>query len=338
MAKDSNRRLVFVRPKRPRPPHHAGAWKVAYADFVTAMMAFFLLLWLLNVTTDTQKLGIAHYFAPENVSASTSGIGGVLAGTSILSKGAMPHDAGGFVLGMPQISGGEANEDLPDTTFPSKPAPDPVAGATAPATLSGKPENGAGPAPGAPVGDAALRAALAAKEDRDFARAEAALRQAIKSVPQLHELRDNLLVDRTPQGLRIQIVDQQHEEMFARGSPLPNPHLRELVALVAQVIDKLPNRLVLAGHTDSIPYPPGAGYTNWELSIDRANACRRALIEAGVAPDRIADVIGKADTEPLIKDDPADPRNRRISFVLLRHAGPALPAVAQNQSPGPARL
>jgi chemotaxis protein MotB len=339
MAKDSNRRLIVIRPKRPRPPpHYTGAWKVAYADFVTAMMAFFLLLWLLNVTTDTQKLGIAHYFAPENVSASTSGTGGVLAGTSILSKGAMPHDAGGFVLGMPQISGGAANENLPDTTFPSRPAPNPLVDATEPATFSGTPENGAGPVHDAHVSAAALRAALAAQEDRDFARAEAALRQAIKSVPQLHELRDNLIVDRTPEGLRIQIVDQQHEEMFARGSPLPNPHLRELVGLLAQVIGKLPNRIVLTGHTDTIPYPPGAVYTNWELSADRANACRRALIEAGVAPDRIVEVLGKADTEPLITQDPADPRNRRISFVLLRQTGPASPAVAQNPTPASSSL
>ena len=338
MAKDSNRRLVVVRPKRTRPPHHAGAWKVAYADFVTAMMAFFLLLWLLNVTTDTQKLGIAHYFAPENVSTSTSGTGGVLAGTSILSKGAMPHDAGGFVLGMPEMSGGEANEDLPDKTFPPKPAPHPVVDATQPATLSGKPENGAGPVQGGSVSDAILRAALAARDERDFARAEAALRQAIESVPQLRRLRDNLIVDRTPEGLRIQIVDQQHEEMFARGSPLPNPHLRELVALVARAIEKLPNRLVLAGHTDSIPYPPGAHYTNWELSMDRANACRRALIEAGVSPGRIVDVLGKADTDPLIARDRADPRNRRISFVLLRQTGPAPPVVAQNQTAAPSRL
>src|SRR6185437_6359914 len=136
-------------------------------------------------------------------------------------------------------------------------------------------------------------------------------RQAIEDVPQLHELRDNLIVDHTPEGLRIQIVDQQHEEMFARGSPLPNPHLRMLVGLVAQAIANLPNRLVLTGHTDSIPFPADASYTNWELSSDRANACRRALIESGVAPARIADVLGKADTEPLIKDDPTDPRNRR---------------------------
>lgn len=324
--------IVVRRSNRHKDAHHGGAWKVAYADFVTAMMAFFLLLWLLNVTTDTQKLGIAQYFAPENVSLSTSGDGGVIAGTSVLSAGAMPHGAGGFFMSVPHTSGGTANEDDPDETDPPKPVANPDPDGTQTATVSGQPKDGGSPAAGANASEAALRAALAAKEDKEFARVQAQLQQTIEDVPALHELRDNLIVDRTPQGLRIQIVDQQHEEMFARGSPLPNPHLHELVGLVAQAIGKLPNRIVLTGHTDSVPYPPGATYTNWELSVDRANACRRALIAGGIAPDRIADVLGKADTEPLIANDPADPRNRRISFVLLRQ-GEQPPAAIATAAP-----
>ena len=350
MAEESNHPTIIVRRKRRgHDAHHGGAWKVAYADFVTAMMAFFLLLWLLNVTTDVQKLGIAQYFAPENVSNSTSGAGGVLSGTSVLSPGALPHGAGGFFMSVPQTSGNPASEDYPDETYASKPAPNPVPDATESAAVSGTPENGAGKAQGSAgktqgsasgASVAALQAALAAKDEKSFAQAEAALQQAMQD-PQLHELRDNLIVDRTPEGLRIQIVDQQHQSMFARGSPLPDPHLRELVGLVAQVINKLPNRIVITGHTDSIPYPANADYTNWELSMDRANASRRALIGGGVAPDRIAYVTGKADTDPLIKDNPADPRNRRISFVLLRQttgpvaAAKAGAAVAQNHALAP---
>jgi chemotaxis protein MotB len=339
MADPSNPKqptIIVQRKRGGHGPHHGGAWKVAYADFVTAMMAFFLLLWLLNVTTDVQKKGIADYFAPENVSTSTSGVGGVLGGTSVLSPGAMPYGAGGFFMGVPQTSGNPADEDYPDKTFPSKPAPNPVPDATESASVSGKPGNGAGKAEGSKASLAALQAALAAKDETSFASAEAQLRQAMQD-PKLHELRDNLTVDRTPEGLRIQIVDQQRQSMFATGSPLPNPHLRELVGLAAQVINKLPNRIVITGHTDSIPYPPNSDYTNWELSMDRANACRRALLASGVAPDRIAYVTGKADTDPLIKDNPADPRNRRISFVLLRQA-PATPVAGAPARTPPAAV
>jgi chemotaxis protein MotB len=310
VAKDSNHRIVIVRRRRHGAPHHGGAWKVAYADFVTAMMAFFLLLWLLNVTTDDQKLGIAHYFAPENVSTSTSGMGRVLSGLSALSDGAMPQNGGGPVLGLPVVAGGSADEDTPDRT----PAPPPVSHPQPDAITSARVASNVELAG---LSRAALSKALAARDAAAFSRVEAALRQALRDIPELRPLRDNLLIDRTPDGLRIQIVDQEHHEMFPTGSAVPNAELMRLVALVAPAIARLPNPIDVIGHTDSLPYPPRASHTNWELSIDRANACRRALVAAGLPPDHVETVLGKADSEPLFVANPADARNRRIAIVLL---------------------
>jgi len=309
--------LIVVRTKKRRQLHHGGAWKVAYADFVTAMMAFFLLLWLLNVTTDDQKLGIAEYFAPENVSRSTSGAGGILGG-NVLSDAAMPRGADGPVLGIPMSPVGQPDDaDAPDTTDPPKEVADPVVDATKVTNTTAE-DTGQGTGAGATADE--LREALAEREDAAFAQAKRDLDRAFDAVPELQPLRNNLIVDRAPEGLRIQIVDQDRLPMFLLGSPSPNEELQRLVSVVAKVIRRLPNPISITGHTDSLAYPAGSQYSNWELSIDRANACRRALIAGGVAPGQIRYVMGKADTEPLTAD-PNDVRNRRVSFVLLRDHG-----------------
>src|SRR3546814_243353 len=132
--------------------------------------------------------------------------------------------------------------------------------------------------------------------------------------------------DQTPEGLRIQIVDQERFSMFPNGSAEMYDKTRQLLGLVAQAVAQLPQKLSIAGHTDSTPYVTGAKYDNWELSTDRANASRRALVAAGVAPDRIATVVGKAETDPLFPEESASPRNRRISIVLLREA-PLAPGI-----------
>ncbi len=326
--------LIVVRNKKHSEPHHGGAWKVAYADFVTAMMAFFLLLWLLNVTTDDQKLGIAQSFAPENVSRSTSGAGGILGGNE-LSDASMPRGSEGPVLGIPVSPVGQPdNAEAPDTTDPPKEVDDPTIDATL-VTNATADTKGAGTGAGATADE--LRQALARKEDADFAAAERQLERVFDAVPDLQPLRQNLIVDRTPEGLRIQIVDQDRTPMFPVGSPVPNEQLQRLVGLVAQAVGRLPNPISITGHTDSLPYPAGAQYTNWELSLDRANACRRALIAAGVPQDHVKFVRGKADTEPLVADA-TDPRNRRISFVLLRDEVPSgSGAVAKSVPPSPLR-
>jgi chemotaxis protein MotB len=339
VADESNQPVIIVKKKgKGHGAHHGGAWKVAYADFVTAMMAFFLLLWLLNVTTDDQKKGIAQYFTPESVSRSTSGSGGILGGSS-MAPGAMPRDSAGLVMGIPLAPTGEqSDQEAPDQTKPPENVqnPDPDAEEIAAAIKQSESQDNKTADKDKDkdndkdfqgnISNAQLQKALAEKEQKDFQQAEAEIRQAIQQVPDLKPLQQNLIIDNTPEGLRIQIVDQQKSAMFPVGSPNPNQQMQELMSLIAKVVKQLPNPISVTGHTDSLPYPPGAQYTNWELSSDRANASRRALLDGGLTADRIKFVSGKADTDPLFKD-PADPRNRRISIVLLRDvplgSGPA---------------
>jgi chemotaxis protein MotB len=317
MAEETNQPVIIIKKKvAGHGAAHGGAWKVAYADFVTAMMAFFLLLWLLNVTTDDQKKGIAQYFTPESVSRSTSGSGGILGGSS-MAPGSMPRDAAGLVMGIPLAPTGEQSDsEAEDKTPPPENAknPDPDAEELAAAMKEATKED--------------LQKALADKEEKDFAKAEFDLKQAIQDIPELKPLQENLIIDRTPDGLRIQIVDAHKYSMFPVGSTAPQEHMKQLMSLVAKVVGKLPNQISVSGHTDSLPYPPGAQYTNWELSADRANASRRALVEGGLPANRIKYVTGKAETDPLLKENPADPRNRRISVVLLRDQPPVVEAPA----------
>jgi chemotaxis protein MotB len=167
------------------------------------------------------------------------------------------------------------------------------------------------------------------KEEEQFQQAEETLRQAIQGIPSLKELSESLVVDDTVEGMRIQIVDQEGLAMFPRGTAEMYDHTQKMLALVAKVIEKMPQKIAIAGHTDSTKFRGEAGYSNWELSADRANASRRALIDMGVPEGRISRVVGKAAEEPLVKNDPANPRNRRITIVLMRGTGdgqaPSLP-------------
>jgi chemotaxis protein MotB len=277
--------------------HHGGAWKVAYADFVTAMMAFFLLLWLLNVTTDVQKRGIADYFDPSiSWQSSTAGANGILGGRTVGPPGSLLKPSSAPSLPMPMPTMRQSDEDGEEADALRKEAHD--------------------------LSDAEFDERAAMREEKQFAAAEFALRQAIQDVPELRELADSLIVDRTPEGLRVQIVDQDKLSMFPLGSAEMDPAAKRLMTLVAQVVQKLPNKISVTGHTDSTPFSGGGSYGNWELSTDRANASRRALLEVGLAPGRIAKVVGMADQEPLVAADPASSRNRRISIVLLREAKP----------------
>jgi chemotaxis protein MotB len=291
---DENAPIIIKKVKKGGHAHHGGAWKVAYADFVTAMMAFFLLLWLLNVTTTEQKEGLADYFAPTAASLSQSGAGGLMGGTSMQTEGA-------------QIS----NLGVPSAVSSISP-PD-----------SGRKNESDDARKTREMEEAELLERLRKIEEMSFEQARDQIRQAINKDPELSGLQDNIIIDMTPEGLRIQIVDQFNESMFESGKSDITPRVQALVAQIVKSIKELPNSLSISGHTDSASFN-GGDYTNWELSSDRANASRRALLNAGLKPDRIEKVAGRADTDPLIADDPSNPGNRRISIILLRET-PVLP-------------
>ena len=273
--------------------HHGGAWKVAYADFVTAMMAFFLLMWLINTTDPEQKRGIAEYFAPASVSETTSGSGGILGGTSLGDDGAK----------------GDGSMTVIEQMAPEAPeAPD----------QSGQSSNLAA------ASEEELREEIARREAADFASAAASLRQAMQDMPELAELSRHLIIDQTPEGLRIQLVDQEGRSMFEENSSRPNERARVLLRAISRVINQLPNRITLSGHTSATGTRASAP-SDWALSSARANASREILEAAGVDDDRVYQVSGKAGSDPLYPDDPTLAGNRRIAIVLLREA-PVLPA------------
>tara|TARA_Y100001934_G_C12378871_1_gene791014 strand:+ start:265 stop:1353 length:1089 start_codon:yes stop_codon:yes gene_type:complete len=314
--------IIIKKVKKVEGGHHGGAWKVAYADFVTAMMAFFLLLWLLNVSTDEQKLGIANYFDPVSVSRSTSGSGGVLGGKSMLKDGAMvsPTSPMGLDLNQPGVSAEkpavERDDDSDEfNTFDPPAFPDEN---NLSLGLSEEPigEN----EETKDVSKQQLAELIEEKESEAFEKAAAAIREEIASDPDLAKLAPHLMIDQTPEGLRIQIIDQEGRSMFASGSAQLYDYTRELFEAVTKVVTDLPNNIKISGHTDSVPYRSNNGYDNWNLSSDRANTARKALIQSGFSSDRIKLVAGKADTEPLIPDDTKNARNRRVSVVLLKES------------------
>jgi chemotaxis protein MotB len=277
--------------------HHGGAWKVAYADFVTAMMAFFLLMWLINTTSPQQKRGIADYFAPASVSQSTSGSGGILAGTALGADGVKSNGSASVIENLAP----QAPPDVKDNGQSSK----------------------AGGADLDTAGEQALKDALEKKQDAELQSAAQSLRQAMQQMPELAELSKQVLVDQTPEGLRIQLVDQEGRSMFNPGSAEPNDRARILLRAVAKIAQRLPNRVTIAGHTSADAAGTKA-MSDWALSSARADASRAIMQDAGIDPDRIYQVSGKAASDPLVPDDPTLPGNRRIEIVLL-HESPVLP-------------
>jgi chemotaxis protein MotB len=345
-AADGERPIIVKKIKKGGHAAHGGAWKVAYADFVTAMMAFFLLLWLLNVTTDEQKKGVADYFSPASVSRSFSGAGGVMGGRTIIEDGGKISS-----FGLPTMIVGPSSEktDQPDQPqYDQKyqdarqPPPSPgQRGDLSPDRTDGSQGPGLYERQGQIDAQAAAER-MAEVERENFQAAEEAIRQAISENPQLAEIAKQIVFDTTPEGFRIQLVDQEQSSMFPSGSAGMSDKTRRLMQQVAQAVSKLPNKLAISGHTDAQPFRGQGNYSNWELSTDRANASRRALIEAGVPSERIRQVTGNADQDPMIKDNPLDPRNRRIAILVLSDvkktnaadAG-AAPGNAPRQGPGP---
>jgi chemotaxis protein MotB len=256
--------------------HHGGAWKVAYADFVTAMMAFFLLLWILGATTEKQRKGIADYFAPTliEMKLKSAGSNGVLGGDSVIAKDDYPHRAtqtGSKSLTIPKdATGGQAE-------------------------------------------------AAAAERMRDrvrFGFLKKEIMKRITSNKSLSKLAANIRFTDTREGLRIDLVDKADFSMFSLGTDVLLPQARELMVQVAQVIQGVPNGVIVRGHTDALPYAAGRSVNNWTLSSARAEATRKALADAGVGPDRFVRIEGVADREPFIPTDRYDPRNRRMSITL----------------------
>ncbi len=281
--------IVVKKIKKAEHGHHGGAWKVAYADFVTAMMAFFLLLWLLSATTEDQKKGISEYFTPASVSLSSGGAGGLLGGLA-LSPGA-------------SASASSSAPVIVSIASPPPPQPTKVVEETK----------------GADKEKEAQERFKAQQEQAAFDSASDALKRAIEEDPEIRDLKNQMIIDMTPEGMRIQLTDKDGGSMFAAGSAQVTSKTRKLLSTVAKVMEKLPNRVSIAGHTDASPFNR-QGYTNWELSSDRANSSRRVLTESGVIVERMARVIGKAATEPLNEEDPLKPENRRITIVLMREA------------------
>ena len=316
--------------------HHGGAWKVAYADFVTAMMAFFLLMWLLNATTEEQRRGLADFFNPSNaMSSGSSGMGMPFGGTTINSAGRMARDAGSIRLEpghRPTRLDIEDEEDELETP-PTSPRREPGRESTGaganrtPSALEQPRHGGEGrdseaarrDSEAARMTDLALRAELTRREQAAMEQAAEALRETLMADPAMAALAGQVSIEVRPEGLRIQLLDADGQPMFATGSAQPTDRTRLLIRAVAAAATRLPNPIQITGHTDATPFR-GTDRSNWELSAERANAARRLLLEAGVTEARIRGVTGAADREPHLPAQPTAAGNRRVAITVLRQA------------------
>lgn len=303
--------------------HGSSGWKIALADFMTAMFIIFLVLWMLAQTTPEQKSGIADYFAPVSATANQSGNGQPLSGNTITAAGPSRDSAGRIA---PQSGGpslpkeGEGNTQVPG--YPGASART-VGQEAQPGTKYGTVRN---TNPNANV-DAPI-----GMGGRMMADIQKQVMQAIQNAPDLQGYQSNVKFVETREGTRIDLIDNDRQPLFSGGSASPNAQGRALIEQVAKVIANLPNQVSISGHTDSAPLNRQA-YTNWELSADRANATRRVLQGAGINETRIASVTGVADRDPLVKDDPRAAANRRISITLLNDASVAPEIAATGQAP-----
>jgi chemotaxis protein MotB len=256
--------------------HHGGAWKVAYADFVTAMMAFFLLLWILGATTEKQRKGIADYFTPTLVEMrqKSAGSNGPFGGDSIIAKDNYPHK--------PQQTGTKSLTIPKDTTGGQK------------------------------EGASALRSSDKAR----MKEMKQELMERMKKDAGLAKLAKNIRFTETREGLRIDLVDEADFSMFSLGTNTLLPDARKLIKEVATLITSAPNDVIIRGHTDALPYAKGRMANNWTLSSFRAEATRQALMDSGVPNSQFARIEGVADREPYVPEDIYDPRNRRMSITL----------------------
>ncbi|MEK8047663.1 flagellar motor protein MotB [Ideonella margarita] len=278
MAGDAKKLQPIIVKKVKKGGHgaHGGAWKIAYADFVTAMMAFFLLMWLLGSTTEGDKKGIADYFGSPLKIAMQGGSGA--------------GDASSVIKG--------GGEDLTRS--------------------GGQVKHGDVEAPPRTLNLAALKAEQRRAEASRLQELKGSIEEKLGASEKLKAMSSQLRLDMTRDGLRIQIVDDKNRPMFDSGSAVVKPYMRDLLQAIGEVLAEVPNLLTLEGHTDAQPFPGGdRGYSNWELSADRANASRRELMLGGLAENRMLRVQGLAFSQPFNKEDPTHPSNRRISIIVM---------------------
>jgi chemotaxis protein MotB len=268
--------IVVKRIKKGGGGHHGAAWKIAYADFVTAMMAFFLLMWLIGSTAKGDLEGIAEYFQTPLKVALQGGVG----------SGDASH----------VIKGG--GQDL--------------------TRAAGQVKRGDIEAEKKSINLQALQAERERMEALRLNELRLQIRDMIEASPQLRPYQDQLLLDMTSEGLRIQIVDAQNRPMFDLSSAELKSYALDILRQIGAVLNGTDNRVSLSGHTDATPYASGEkGFSNWELSANRANASRRALISGGMDEAKVARVVGLGSTVMMNKADPLDPANRRISVIVL---------------------
>ena len=270
--------------------HHGGAWKVAYADFVTAMMAFFLLMWLLGATDETKRKGIADYFAPTLVEfkQNSAGSNGLLGGSAL-------------------------NE--PDN-YPNRAGQTGTRSLTIPVDANGGKQVGSGE-----KGTLKSKAVLAAEDEKNFRKMRDRIKQAINANPRLNKLASHVRFVKTRDGLRIDLIDNADYSMFDLGTTQFAGDADTLIGLVAESIAPLDNPIMIRGHTDSLAFGDPRAMNNWMLSSSRAEATRRRLMAGGVKEQAFERIEGVADREPMIDDAPGDPRNRRVAVTLLYRRG-----------------
>ena len=298
MAEKKLQPIIIKRVKKGGHAAHGGAWKIAYADFVTAMMAFFLLMWLLGSTTDGDRKGISDYFsAPLKVS--------LMGGPGSGSSGSILTGGGGT--------------DLTQSAGHVKRAE----------TTSEKPKK---------LNEADVKAEQARMDAQRIKALQAKIDALITENPRLNEYKSQIRIDVTPDGLQIQIVDDQNRPMFDSGSALVKPYMRDILKEIGAALNGVENRVSLAGHTDAVPYGNSErGYSNCELSSDRANASRRELVAAGMPDAKLGRVVGLAASDLLEPDTPRSAANRRITITVLtreaeeRLMGKGIPTVTSTE-------
>ncbi len=277
---------------------HGGAWKIALADMMTAMMAFFLLMWLLGATTEDQRKSIAEYFKPtshSNVTLSElSGAGGIMGGQSIMDPDGMPNTSRQTSLMMretPQAEDGQSTDNGPSKDENN---------VRNPSDLSEQ-----------------ERQRIAAETDKkNFDKLEQEVKEKLTQNKQLDKIKDQVTFVREKDGLRIEIIDKADFSMFGSGTSSMQGKAQALIGEVAKSVMGMPNKVAVRGHTDSVAFND-AGRNNWSLSGERAETTRRLMETVGLPEERFARIEGVADTAPYIPKDPADPRNRRISITIL---------------------
>jgi len=279
---DQNKPIIIKKIKKGHGGHHGGAWKIAYADFVTAMMAFFLLMWLLGSVGEEDLKGISQYFAnPTKVTLD----GGKSAG---MSESLI--DGGGQDLT-------KKNGQVHNSDAPTKVKTDVESDVKK-------------------MTEEEARKKIEQEDRKRIEQLKKELESLIKIDPALKAFKDQIKLDMTRDGLRIQILDKENRPMFRLGSSQLEPYAETILNKLAPVINKMPNRLSIIGHTDARPFSSGVR-TNWELSSDRANAARRELVADGYTAKKLLRITGMADALPFVKNDPNDPRNRRISIIVM---------------------